>query len=170
MAAKTQGVADQLALCLPMIVTLITLLVLASPSFAGLRYLPQVWMVSLFFWRVYSPSAAPYWAGFMIGLVYDVVSGAPLGVHALAVIASMMLLERVARRLVRLSFRMLWLASGAFIAVLLALSALTAVLAGSAVTMSWLGAAWIATAASYPLWHALFAVVLKLMPVGSLRD
>jgi len=170
MAAKTQGVADQFALCLPVLLTMIAVLVLASPSFAGLRYAPQVWIVALFFWRVYSPSAVPYWAAFLIGLMYDVVSGAPLASHALAAFISVLVLERFARRLVRLSFRLLWIGAAVFTAMVMALSAVIAVVAGGTVTASWLSAGWIATTASYPLWHALCAVVLKLVPVGSLRD
>lgn len=156
-------------LCLPMVFTLLALLVMASPSFAGLRYVPQIWVVSLFFWRVYSPPAAPYWAGFLAGITYDILTGAPLGVHAVAALASMFVLEKFARRLVRLSFKMLWLGAAGFTAMLLAFSLIAAGIAGGSVSPSWLLATWIATTASYPLWHGLFALVLRLLPAGTLR-
>lgn len=169
MAIGSRGVSEQFVLCLPMALTFLALLIMASPSFANIRYVPQIWMVSLFFWRVYSPPAAPYWAGFLAGLTYDVLVGAPLGVHAVAALASMFVLERFARRLVRLSFRLLWLGAAAFTATLLMFSMIAAFIAGGNVAPSWLLASWIATTASYPLWHGLFALVLRLVPAGTMR-
>lgn len=169
MASTTRGFTEQFVLCLPMLFTFLALVVMASPTFAGLRYVPQIWIVSLFFWRVYSPAAAPYWAVFLAGILYDILTGAPLGVHAVAALISCFVLEKFARRLVRLSFKMLWLGAAAFTAALLMFSLLAAVIAGGNVTPMWLVATWVATTASYPLWHGLFALMLRLLPAGTLR-
>lgn len=169
MVTKPRGIADQLTLSLPGLLMFLALLVMAAPSFAGMRYAPQIWVVALFFWRIYSPQVAPYWAVFLAGLTYDVLSGAPLGAHAVSALAAVFILEKFARRLVRQPFRILWLSAAAFTCVLLIMSAVTAKIAGGEVMMGWLMGAWIATSFSYPLWHGLFAFVLRALPAGTLR-
>ncbi|MBY0431525.1 MAG: rod shape-determining protein MreD [Rhodospirillales bacterium] len=70
---------------LPVGMTLMLLLVNVAPTripgFAGL--VPVLTLMSVFYWAIYRPDLMPAYAAFMVGLLYDVISGIPIGVNAL---------------------------------------------------------------------------------------
>jgi rod shape-determining protein MreD len=70
---------------LPVGVTLFLLLLTVVPTripgFAGVA--PLLALMSVFYWSIFRPDLLPYYAAFLIGLLYDVISGTPLGVNAL---------------------------------------------------------------------------------------
>lgn len=70
---------------LPVLVTLLLVLVNVIPLHVpGLsRIVPILPLMAVYQWAVYRPNLMPPLAVFFIGLMFDVLSGAPLGVNAL---------------------------------------------------------------------------------------
>ncbi|MBF0391925.1 MAG: rod shape-determining protein MreD [Alphaproteobacteria bacterium] len=54
------------------------------PGFAGVA--PMLPMMAVFYWAIFRPDLLPAWVAFVIGLLFDVVSGTPLGVNALVLL------------------------------------------------------------------------------------
>ncbi len=50
---------------------------------AGVRLMPSVPLILLFYWAVYRPEIFPRWLAFLMGLGQDVLSGGPIGLWAL---------------------------------------------------------------------------------------
>ena len=70
---------------LPVLFTLVLVLVnvvpLHIPGFS--RIVPVLPLLAVYHWSVYRPELMPPLAVFFIGLIYDILSGSPLGVNAL---------------------------------------------------------------------------------------
>lgn len=79
---KLDTVARQIApFGLTMVFTLLSVLPLHVP---GLGVAGPVWTImSLYYWALYRPDLMPAAAVFLVGLMLDALSGAPLGVNAL---------------------------------------------------------------------------------------
>lgn len=71
--------------------TLFTVLLMAAAGLPyGVPHLPPLGMgvtlVCVFYWTIYRPELMPAGATFLIGLFYDMLSGAPLGLNALLLV------------------------------------------------------------------------------------
>ena len=70
---------------LPVLFTLVLVLVnvvpLHIPGFS--RIVPVLPLLAVYHWSVYRPELMPPLAVFFIGLIYDILSGSPLGVNSL---------------------------------------------------------------------------------------
>lgn len=72
----------------PFGVTLILLLLTAIPTrlpfFAGIA--PMLPMMGVYYWAIYRPDLLPAWAAFLVGFLFDIIAGTPLGVNALVLL------------------------------------------------------------------------------------
>lgn len=72
----------------PFGVTLVLLLLSTMPTripgFAGIA--PMLPLMGVYYWAIYRPDLLPAWSAFLVGLLYDIVSGTPLGVNALVML------------------------------------------------------------------------------------
>lgn len=169
MALASRSFSDQLLLCLPLLATVLLLLLRAGPALSGLAYLPEFLCISLFFWRVYYPGAMPYLLVFGLGLLQDLITGAPVGSYTLSSMVIALLLTRAAPRILRQPFRIVWVSACAFCALFLLLTALANMVALNVIVWPELLKSFIAAAVSYPLWHSLFGLLLRVMPAGLSR-
>jgi len=133
----------------PLLTSLVLVLVASMPLYIGHvgAVMPPLGVAAVFYWSVYRPDLMTYGAAFAVGLVADIVSGAPLGASALAVLAVRRLVLAQRRFLIGKPFHVLW--SG------FALSALCAS------TVSW-------CAASLYLVHAIDPLPLAARTVVSI--
>lgn len=51
------------------------------PYFEEIR--PSFTLMSIFYWSIYRPSILPSWVAFLGGVFFDLISGLPVGLHAL---------------------------------------------------------------------------------------
>lgn len=73
---------------IPVGVTILMLLLTAVPTrLPGLSGIaPMLPLMGVYYWAIYRPDLLPAWAAFLIGLLYDVIAGTPLGVNALVLL------------------------------------------------------------------------------------
>jgi len=57
----------------------------------------MVIIIAIYYWTIHAPAMMPYWFVFLSGLVIDVSVDSPLGLHAFAFLAYVLVLNRVAR-------------------------------------------------------------------------
>lgn len=169
MIANNYGASDRLRTMVPILFSIAVLMMLATPVFAGLTAVPACWALLVFFWRIYCPAAYGYGWVFFTGILTDYLLNVPLGVHALTAITGALLLEPLARRIMRQPFRLIWVAAACITAIMLLLSAALAMATGHSVTLRLLMHQWVITALCYPLWHLILSVVLRLLPPPVLR-
>ncbi|MBL0932043.1 MAG: rod shape-determining protein MreD [Alphaproteobacteria bacterium] len=77
-----------LKLALPVISTVLAVLLsvvpLPIPEYSMLA--PNVVLICAFYWIVHRPDLFPAWCAFLVGLLDDALSGAPLGLNALVLL------------------------------------------------------------------------------------
>lgn len=77
-----------LKLALPIVVTMLALLLsivpLPIPEYSMLA--PNFVLICAFYWIVHRPDLFPAWGAFVVGLLDDALSGAPMGLNALVLL------------------------------------------------------------------------------------
>jgi rod shape-determining protein MreD len=72
----------------PVSVTVFLLLLTAIPTrlpgFAGIA--PVLPLMGVYYWAIYRPDLLPAWLAFLVGFLYDIMAGTPLGVNALVLL------------------------------------------------------------------------------------
>ncbi|MGE5503558.1 MAG: rod shape-determining protein MreD [Actinomycetota bacterium] len=63
---------------------LVTMIPTHIPGFAAVA--PMLPLMGVYYWAIYRPDLLPAWAAFLIGVLYDVAGGTPLGVNALVML------------------------------------------------------------------------------------
>lgn len=98
----------------PMVVTLVLLLLTAVPThlpgFAGIA--PILPLMGVYYWAIYRPELLPAWAAFLIGFLYDIIAGTPLGVNALVLLLVQGVSAAQRRFFLGKSFMVAWWAFG----------------------------------------------------------
>lgn len=117
----------------PISVTLLLLLLTAIPThmpgFAGVA--PVLPLMGVYYWAIYRPDLLPAWAAFLVGVLYDILAGTPLGVHALVLLLVQGVAAGQRRFFLGKSFMVAWWAFGLLAAGSAGLSwILVAILAG----------------------------------------
>lgn len=117
----------------PISVTLFLLLLTAIPThlpgFAGVA--PVLPLMGVYYWAIYRPDLLPAWAAFLVGVLYDILAGTPLGVHALVLLLVQGVAAGQRRFFLGKSFMVAWWAFGLLAAGSAGLSwILVAILAG----------------------------------------
>ena len=73
---------------IPAGVTLFLLLLstvpLHMPGSSGI--VPLLPLMGVYYWAIFRPDLLPAWVAFLIGLLYDILAGTPLGVYALVLL------------------------------------------------------------------------------------
>jgi rod shape-determining protein MreD len=138
--AKLEIAARQVTpLGLTLIATLTTVVPLNAP---GLQAVAPVWpLMMVFHWALYRPDLMPLAAVFLIGLLFDALSGAPLGLNALVFSALATLVEKQRRFFYRKPFGIVWMG--------FAIVSAAAFLAAWAVASAWNGRVLDAEALTY---------------------
>ncbi|MBI5162273.1 MAG: rod shape-determining protein MreD [Magnetospirillum sp.] len=110
----------------PFGVTMLLLLATAVPTrlpgFAGIA--PMLPLMGVTYWAIYRPDLLPAWSAFLIGMLYDIVGGTPLGVNALVLLLVQGIAASQRRFFQGKSFLVAWWAFG--------------LLSAGAVTLAWL--------------------------------
>ncbi len=91
---------------LTVILVLINMLPTQVPGFA--RVMPLLPLMSVFVWAVHHPNLMPAYAVFLLGLLQDVLGGAPLGLNALIYLMVYGLVVWQRRFLIGKSFAVNW--------------------------------------------------------------
>jgi rod shape-determining protein MreD len=94
----------------PLLTSLVLVLLGSMPLYVGHVgvVMPQLCVAAVFYWTIYRPDLMTYGAAFAVGLVADVVSGAPLGSTALAVLIVRRIVLAQRRYLIGKPFQVLW--------------------------------------------------------------
>ena len=139
---------------LPVGVTLLLLLVNVTPAripdYATVA--PILTLMSVFYWSIYRPDLLPSYAAFAVGLLFDVISGGPLGVNALVLLLVQGITASQRRFFLGNAFPVAWwgfamMAGGAVTAAWM----LVAVLLGSPIGLRPVLFEYMLTVALYPL-------------------
>ncbi len=106
--AKADTVARQLTpFGLTVILVLIGAVPLQVPGIASVT--PLLPMIGIYYWAIYRPDLMPVAAVFVIGLLYDALSGAPLGVSAAVFVIVHGIIDGQRRFFAGKSFMIVWL-------------------------------------------------------------
>jgi len=70
--------------------------------------IPSLGIISIFYWAIYRPDLMPGWAAFLLGLVQDLLSGGPVGIHALVFLLLATAVVSQRRVLAAGSFTFVW--------------------------------------------------------------
>jgi len=116
---------------LPVAMTLVLAMAAAVPLHVPVlsAVAPAVTLISVYYWTIFRPDLMPAPAVFAIGLFQDVVSGMPLGVHALVLLLVFAVVLGQRRFFLGKSFLVMWwgfvlIAAGALGAIWMILSSL----------------------------------------------
>lgn len=98
----------------PISVTIFLLLLTAVPTylpgFASVS--PLLPLMGVYYWAIYRPDLLPAWAAFLVGGLYDIIAGTPLGVNALVLLLVQGVAASQRRFFLGKSFGVAWWAFG----------------------------------------------------------
>lgn len=105
---KLEAAARQLT---PFGLTFLGTLVAVVPlNVPGLQLVAPVWPVMMIFqWALYRPDLMPPVAVFLVGLLFDTLSGAPLGLNAMVFVVMRTLVEKQRRFFYGKPFGIVWM-------------------------------------------------------------
>lgn len=92
---------------LTVILVVIGAVPLHLPGFASVT--PLLPMIGIYYWAIYRPDLMPVAAVFFIGLLYDALSGAPMGVNAAIFVIVHGIIDSQRRFFAGKSFMIIWL-------------------------------------------------------------
>ena len=70
--------------------------------------MPFLSFAAFFYWRLMRPDLMSVFSGFILGLIQDIVSGAPLGLHALVYVLAAGVMNMRSFAPLRDSFKLMW--------------------------------------------------------------
>jgi rod shape-determining protein MreD len=92
---------------LTIVLLIVGLVPLQLPGLAQMA--PQLPLMAVYHWSVYVPRLMPAWGVFAIGALQDLLTGGPLGVQALVLLAVLGVVRQQHRFFAGKSFAVLWL-------------------------------------------------------------
>jgi len=117
---RFDGLARALTpLGLTLLLLLFTLTPLRSPYFAPV--VPSLALISIYYWTVFRPDLMPAGAVFLVGLLHDLLGGAPLGTGVLALLLVQAAVGGQRKFFATAGFPLLWIAFAVLAAVVEAL-------------------------------------------------
>lgn len=128
-----------------LILLLLTTIPMRLPGLAGIT--PMLPMMGVYYWAIYRPDLLPAWIAFLIGLLYDIIAGTPLGVNALVLVLVQGMAASQRKFFLGKSFMVAWWAFG--------------LLAAGATGLSWLMVSMLVGAAIDPA-PVLFQYLLTM--------
>jgi rod shape-determining protein MreD len=106
-AGRVQGVLPKIV---PVVVTvtlaLLSVVPIAIPDYAAVT--PDFVLMSVYHWTLYRPGFLPYIAVFAIGMFFDLISAAPLGLGALVLLLLRWTVLNRRRYFIGRSFAFIW--------------------------------------------------------------
>jgi rod shape-determining protein MreD len=102
------SIRQSLPVVLTLMLTVLSVVPIRLPAASSLA--PDIVLIAVFYWTVHRPDLMRLWTVFVIGLLGDVLTGTPLGVHPLVLVlvhASIISQHKVFRGA---SFGMVWCA------------------------------------------------------------
>ena len=146
---------------LPFGLTVVVLLFGLTPTYIpGLAQItPMYTLVAIYFWAIYRPDLLGYGLGFGIGILEDLLTGAPLGVGALTILLTQWVVFNQQKFFHAKPFAITWFAFGlvAFGAMLLKWVCIGLVTTSGFTPVGDLFAAYLITLAVYPIIAWLFS-------------
>lgn len=102
----------------PVVATLVLMLLTVVPThlpgFASVT--PVLQLMGVYYWAIFRPDLLPAWSAFLIGLLYDILSGTPLGINALVLLLVQGVAAGQRKFFLGKSFAVAWWAFGLLIA------------------------------------------------------
>lgn len=111
MNASWHNAYRQLMASLPVICCVLLMLIFATPlRVPGLsQFIPQVAVISVFYWAIFHPRLMPFVAVFGIGILQDVLLGLPLGMSGIGLIALRYVISARFHFFARVGFIKIWM-------------------------------------------------------------
>jgi rod shape-determining protein MreD len=149
---------------MPCLITgFLLILYLAPKHAAGLgQFMPALPMIPMFYWGLLHAREMPYWFVFVIGLVMDSISGAPLGLSSLLYMFFLAMLHAQRKYIVKEGFVIKWGYFGALLALMLAIQwTVMFALTGQPQGFGQALLQWLLTIFCYPPLHKAFDLVYE---------
>lgn len=148
------------------------LLSLAPIGLAGMGdFPPDIILISIYYWTIFRPSAIPFWAVFLFGLLRDALFGIALGMSSLIFIFFRLLVLSQQRYLVKETFWAMWVGFGLVIVpVLFAQWALASAYQKSLISGEASLMQWCFTFGLYPLLHVAFNALYRFLPENAMGN
>lgn len=144
------------------LLVVLSLVPLRAPEVAPV--MPALGLTAIYYWAVFRPDLLPVWLVFLLGLLQDLLTGMPLGVSVLAMVAMHLFVSSQRRIFVNASFLMLWVVFALFSASALALAWLAgSLLAGALADPRLLLLQYVLTVGVYPCLAWLFGRAQQLL-------
>jgi|SRR5690625_3935078 len=141
---------------------ILTLVPLRAPEVAPL--MPALGLTAVYYWAVFRPDLLPAWLVFLLGLLQDLLMGAPLGVGVVSLVSMHFFVAAQRKVFVSPTFAMLWVFFGLFAAASLLLSwLLGSLLLGQMLDLRLLFLHYALTVGAYPCLAWLFGKVQQLL-------
>jgi rod shape-determining protein MreD len=109
-ASTDQRVDHVAARLLPIVTTLLAMVIsiqpVPIPGYAAVA--PAFTLMAVYHWTIYRPKLLPPFSLFLIGVTQDLLTGAPPGVSALAMLLAWVIVLRIRRHFVNRSFPFVW--------------------------------------------------------------
>lgn len=165
-----KGIEKAMRLAVPQI--LLVLLLLLSFVSLPLPYLgaarPCLVLIAVYYWSIYRPTLVPPVLCFAMGIVMDVLSGGPMGLNALILVAVQWIVRGQRRFLMGQSYPTIW----AVFAVILVFSALAQWGLYGLAHMQWpvlvpVAGSVILSLLMFPFITLLFVIIHRILPVAS---
>lgn len=162
-----QKIDHQARILLPALATcvffILTLVPISIPGLAS--FLPDVCLISIYYWTILRPDVMPYWFVFLLGLVKDAMLGNPLGLFSLIFILFRLLVERQRVLLAKETFLATWINFSLLaLATLVASWLLMCLYLKTVIPLIDIAMQWILTSAFYPLLHMAFNALYVFLP------
>lgn len=93
-----------------MTLLLLTAIPTHLPGLSGI--VPMLPLMGVYYWAIYRPDLLPAWLAFVIGLLYDIIGGTPLGVYALVLLVVQGVAAGQRRFFLAKSFMVAWWSFG----------------------------------------------------------
>lgn len=152
---------------LPALTTVILLLLTMLPmGMSGIAYfLPDICLISIYYWSIFRPSTMPFWFLFLLGILRDALFGSLLGLSSLVFIFFRVIVLMQQRYLFKETFTAMWFSfAGATALGLLLLWMLASAYSGTLLSLEAAFMQWVFTCGAYPLAHSGFGYVYKHLP------
>jgi|SRR5690625_4341920 len=141
---------------------IVALVPLRTPDVAPIT--PALALTGIYYWAVFRPDLLPAWLAFLLGLLQDLLTGAPLGVGVLSMVSMHFFVSSQRRIFINPSFAMLWVIFGFFAGVSLLLAWLVgSLLLGQLLEPRLLLLQYVLTVGAYPCLAWFFGKVQQFL-------
>ena len=106
-----QKVKETIPFLFTFILVLISIIPIRVPGYPEIA--PVFPLISIYHWAIYRPTLLPLWAVFILGILYDLLSGVPLGLYILVFLSVYGIVVSQRRFIIGKSFLIYWMGYGA---------------------------------------------------------